>query len=182
MKKLLSLVLLAGMLAAPVYAETEAMAKVTAMAKADSGATMDALSMAVYECVKAEPSQAVAVFKGVIDQRASWSATETYAILRAVLLANPSLESGFVQSAESYANGVTGSDDAALLVAALYETESTQSVAAAVVQGVAGSSSVARAASGNGVSSAVLEAYVPAAPVVPEFEVPSTPLPTSPNN
>lgn len=178
MKKLLSLVLLAGVLSAPVYAETAALTKVDA----GVGVSMDALSMAVYDCVKAQPDAAVEIFANVIAQRPSWSATETYAILRAVLLAAPALEAGFIQGAESYANGVTGSDDGARLVAALYESVQTQAVAAAVVQGVAGTGSVARAATGNGVTAAVLEAYVPAAPSVPSFDVSPTPGPTSPNN
>lgn len=182
MKKLLSLILLAGVLSAPVYAETAALTKVADMAKPDSGVSMDALSMAVYDCVKAQPDAAVEIFANVIKQRPSWSATETYAILRSVLLAAPALEAGFVQGAESYTNGVTGSDDGARLVAALYESVQTQAVAAAVVQGVVGAGSVARAATGNGVPAAVLEAYVPAAPSVPTFDVSPTPGPTSPNN
>ena len=185
MKKVLSVILLAGMLAGTVYAEEASLSSVSAMAQKSSGASLDALSMAVYELVKAQPSQAVAVFQNVMQQRQTWSVTETYAILRSVLLAAPSLESGFVQSAATYQSSSAGtgltSSQGYQLLSSLYTMPQTQAVAAAVVQGVVGSAVAGRAA-GNGVSAEALEAYVPTAPVAPEYSVLPTPPPTSANN
>lgn len=191
MKKLLSVILLAGLLTGPVYAASADVAKVAAMAQEKSGATLDALSMAVYEAVKADPQSAATIFQSVMSQRASWSVTETYAVLRSVLLASPALEAGFVQNVAAYQGSAAGYDSVAAnsvgyqLLAALYTMPQTQSVAATVVQGVVGSSVVGRAV-GNGVSADVLNAYVPAAPVAPEvqpeYSVTPTPPPTSANN
>ena len=186
MKKVLSMILMAGMIAGPVYAAS--IADVTSMAQKSSGVTLDALSVAVYEAVKENPQEAVNVFRSVMQQRTSWSATETYAILRSVLLASPSLESSFVESAAAYqGTGVAAGDaQGSELVTALYSMTQTRSVASAVVQGVVGSSVTGRAAAGNGVSSSAREAYVPAAPTVPsvtpEYTVTPTPPPTSVNN
>ena len=175
MKKVLSMVLLAGVLSGSVYAaDVQSVAAVAAT----SGVSIDALSVAVYEAVKASPQDAVTVFESVMKQRESWSVTETYAVLRAVLLASPSLESSFVQA-------VTGSQSSAgtqgqMLLSALYEKSG--SVAAAVVQGVVGSS----VAAVNAGASAVMDAYVPVPPTVssstPEYSVTPTPPPTSSNN
>ena len=176
MKKILSMILLAGMLSGPMYAASEQ--DVAALA-AKTDISIDALSVAVYEAVKASPQSAVVVFETVMKQRATWSVTETYAVLRAVLLASPSLESSFVQAA-------TGSRSAAdaqglVLLNALYAQAG--SAASAVVQGVVGSST---AVAGNGVSAAALNAYVPAPPTVsssaPEYTVTPTPPMTSVNN
>ena len=177
MKKVLSMIMLAGVLAGPMYAAD--LATVTTMAAPGSGVTLDALSVAVYETVKASPQSAVDVFQAVMKQRRAWSVTETYAILRAVLLASPSLESSFVQAA-STAQGESSSLGQQLYAVLCYMPE-TASVASTVVQGVIGSSVVVR----NGVSSAVMEAYVPVPPTVssrPEYTVTPTPPPTSVNN
>ena len=172
------MIMLAGVLAGPMYATD--LATVTTMARPSSGVSLDALSVAVYEAVKASPQRAVEVFQEVMKQRETWSVTETYAILRAVLLASPSLESGFVQAASSSQGG------AATLGQQLYEVlcsmPETASVATTVVQGVVGSSVVVH----GGVSAAAMEAYVPMPPTVssssPEYTVTPTPPPTSANN
>ncbi len=185
MKKVLSVILLAGVLSGTVYAEETSLSSVSAMAQKSSGASLDALSMAVYELVKTQPNQAVEVFQSVMQQRQSWSVTETYAILRSVLLAAPSLESGFIRSAATYQSGADGAGLTASqgyqLLSSLYTMPQTQSVAAAVVQGVVGSAVTGRAA-GNGVSAEALDAYVPTAPSAPEYSVLPTPPPTSANN
>ena len=185
MKKVLPIILLAGMFAGPVYAEPADLAKVSAMAGDKSGTSLDVLSMAVYELVKAQPDKAVDVFQNVMSQRKSWSVTETYAVLRSVLLASPSLESAFVQGAAAYAggayDGATVNTQGFQLLSALYTMPQTQSVASAVVQGVVGSAVAGRSA-GNGVSSEALEQYVPTAPAAPEYTVTPTPPPTSANN
>ena len=133
MKKVLSVILLAGMFAGTVYAEEASLSSVSAMAQEASGASLDALSMAVYELVKAQPSQAVEVFQSVMQQRQTWSVTETYAILRSVLLAAPSLESGFVQSAATYQSSSAGtgltSSQGYQLLSSLYTMPQTQAVA-----------------------------------------------------
>lgn len=176
------MVLLAGLLAGPMYAADYG--KVTAMAQAGSGATLDALSMAVYEAVKANPNSAVEVFQNVMQQRRSWSVTETYAILRSVLLASPALESSFLENASVYQKSSTAASGTLgyQLVASLYTMPQTQGVASAVVQGVVGSSVAVGRAAGNGVSSAALNTYVPAPPAAPEYTVTPTPPPTSVNN
>lgn len=185
MKKMLSVILLAGVFAGPVFAEESSVSAAVAMAQSKSGVSIDKLSLAVYEAVKAQPGKAVEIFQSVMSQRTSWSVTETYAVLRSVLLASPSLESSFVQSAASYQAGGYSSSVASSagyqLLAALYSMPQTQSVAATVVQGVVGSSVTGRAA-GNGVSQSALDAYVPAAPSAPEYPVTPTPPPTSANN
>ena len=175
MKKVLSMILLAGVLSGPVYAAD--VQSVAAMA-ATSGVSIDALSMAVYEVVKADPQSAVEVFRAVMEKR-NGSVTETYAVLRAVLLASPSLESEFVKAASS--PQTVGSTLGQQLLETLYSMSQTSAVATTVVQGVVGSSSV-----GNGVPSAALDAYVPAVPTAPsaspEYTVTPTPPPTSANN
>lgn len=182
------MIVLAGAFVGPVYAAGVDVAAVTSLAQEKSGATLDKLSMAVYEAVKAQPDSAVEIFKSVMSQRSNWSVTETYAVLRSVLLASPTLEAAFVQQAADFQAGAYSVDVVssvgAQLLSALYTMPQTQSVAPAVVQGVVGSSSVVRAA-GNGVSQSALEAYVPtapSAPVAPEYSVTPTPPPTSANN
>ena len=175
MKKILSIIMLAGMLTGTVSAAD--VQSVASMAAASSGVSIDTLSVAVYEAVKANPESAVDVFRAVMGKRSSWSVTETYAILRSVLLASPSLESNFVQAATGGQASTLGQQ----LLAALSSMPQTSSVAATVVQGVVGSSVAGRAA-GNGVSQSALEAYVPAAPSAPEYTVTPTPPPTSANN
>ena len=170
MKKVLSMILLAGVLSGPVYAAD--VQSVAAMA-ATSGVSIDALSMAVYKAVKAHPQSAVEVFRAVMEKR-NGSVTETYAVLRAVLLASPSLESEFVKAASS--PQAVGSTQGQQLLETLYSMSQTSAVATTVVQGVVGSSSV-----GNGVPSAALDAYVSAVPS-PENTVTPTPPPTSANN
>lgn len=185
MKKIFSMILLAGVFAGSVFSEEAGVSSVVAMPQAKSGVSIDKLSLAVYEAVKAQPSKAVEIFQGVMAQRSSWNVTETYAVLRSVLLASPSLEASFVQGAASYqAGGYSASAVSSAgyqLLAALYTMPQTQSVAAAVVQGVVGSSVVGRAA-GNGVSQSALESFVPVAPSAPEYTVTTTPPPTSANN
>ncbi len=175
MKKVLSMILLAGVLSGPVYA---ADVQSVAAKAATSGVSIDALSMAVYEAVKADPQSAVEVFRAVMEKR-NGSVTETYAVLRAVLLASPSLESEFVKAASS--PQTVGSTLGQQLLETLYSMSQTSAVATTVVQGVVGSSSV-----GNGVPSAALDAYVPAVPTAPsaspEYTVTPTPPPTSANN
>ena len=105
MKKVLSIILLAGVFASPVMAEEKGFSDVVAMAQKKSGVSLDALSMAVYELTKAQPTKAVEIFQSVIAQRENWSVTETYAVLRSVLLASPSLEASFVQGAAAYEGG-----------------------------------------------------------------------------
>ncbi len=186
MKKVLSMILLAGVFAGPVLsAETTPSG---AAALAASGASIDKLSLAVYEAVKAQPDKAADIFQGVMSQRSNWSVTDTYAVLRSVLLASPSLEGAFVQSATAYQSGgydvATVNSTAYQLLNALYTMPQTQAVASSVVQGVVGSTVSGRAA-GNGVSQSLLEAYVPAAPSAPEapeYTVVPTPPPTSSNN
>lgn len=153
--------------------------KAVAMAKKEAKVSIDALCMAVYEAVKNDASKAVDIFKSVMMQRDTWSATDTYAILRSVLLADPSLEAGFVQNAAQYNNQPGSYTPVAVdsmgyqLFSALHTLPQTQPVAGTVAQGVFGSTITGQPA-GNGVTSDSLESYVPNAP--------ATPPAASPNN
>ncbi len=187
MKKVLCAILFAGIVAGPVFS-AETASSVAVMAKAGSKVSIDKLSLAVYEVVKAEPSKAVDVFCAVMAQREKWSVTDAYAILRAVLLAAPELEVSFVQAASVHQGGaydtrVVGSSGYQLLTS-LYAMPQVQAVADAVVQGVVGSSKIMRPTR-VGVPQKVLDAYAyptTPAPVDPEYPVTPTPPPTSSNN
>ena len=152
---------------------------VVQMAKKDSKVSIDALCMAVYEAVKADSSKAVDIFKSVMMQRDTWSATETYSILRSILLAAPSLEQGFVQNAAEYNNHPGSYTPVAVdsmgyqLLSTLYTLPQTQPVAGTVAQGVAGST-ITGSSVGSGITSDSMESYVPNAP--------STAPSASPNN
>ena len=170
--------------------------RVVQMAQKDSGASFDALCVAVYEAVKADPNSAVDIFKSVMMQRESWSATETYSVLRSVLLASPALEDGFVANAHAYNNNpgsyvpVHVESMGYQLLATLYTMPQTQPVAGTVAQGVAATTITGEPA-GSGITSSGMEVVVPNAPAVtPEQEeqekedypVTPTPPPVSPNN
>lgn len=189
-------VMLAGALFGTVCGAAPAMEQVAKMAQKGSGTTFDALCVAVYEVVKASPDSAVDVFKTVMMQRESWTATETYSVLRSVLLAAPALEEGFVANAQAYNNNPGSYVPVAVesmgyqLLATLYTMPQTQPVAGTVAQGVA-ATTITGTSIGNGVSTDSLEAFVPNAhPVTPEQEeqekedypVTPTPPPASPNN
>lgn len=193
MKKTLMAILLAGVFVGNVSVAAPSTEQVTKMAQKNSGISFDALCVAVYEAVKAEPNNAVEIFKSVMMQRESWSATETYSVLRSVLLAAPALEEGFVTNAQAYNNNPGSYVPVAVesmgyqLLATLYTMPQTQPVAGTVAQGVA-ATTITGASTGNGISSDSMESYVPNAPAVtPEQEeeelipVPPTDGPVSPN-
>ena len=96
MKKFLSMILLAGMLAGPLYGEGQA--DWASMADAP----VDKLSIAVYNAVKENPDGSAEIVKKIAESSTAWDVSRAYAVLRAVLLASPSLESGFTQSAAAY--------------------------------------------------------------------------------
>ena len=193
MKKTLMAILLAGVFVGNVSVAAPSTEQVTKMAQKNSGISFDALCVAVYEAVKAEPNNAVEIFKSVMMQRESWSATETYSVLRSVLLAAPALEEGFVTNAQAYNNNPGSYVTVAVesmgyqLLATLYTMPQTQPVAGTVAQGVA-ATTITGTSTGNGISSDSMESYVPNAPAVtPEQEeeelipVPPTDGPVSPN-
>ena len=193
MKKTLMAILLAGVFVGNVSVAAPSTEQVTKMAQKNSGISFDALCVAVYEAVKAEPNNAVEIFKRVMMQRESWSATETYSVLRSVLLAAPALEEGFVTNAQAYNNNPGSYVTVAVesmgyqLLATLYTMPQTQPVAGTVAQGVA-ATTITGTSTGNGISSDSMESYVPNAPAVtPEQEeeelipVPPTDGPVSPN-
>lgn len=186
-------ILLAGVFVGNVSVAAPPTEQVTKMAQKNSGISFDALCVAVYEAVKAEPNNAVEIFKSVMMQRESWSATETYSVLRSVLLAAPALEEGFVTNAQAYNNNPGSYVPVAVesmgyqLLATLYTMPQTQPVAGTVAQGVA-ATTITGTSTGNGISSDSMESYVPNAPAVtPEQEeeelipVPPTDGPVSPN-
>lgn len=193
MKKTLMAILLAGVFVGNVSVAAPSTEQVTKMAQKNSGISFDALCVAVYEAVKAEPNNAVEIFKSVMMQRESWSATETYSVLRSVLLAAPALEEGFVTNAQAYNNNPGSYVPVAVesmgyqLLATLYTMPQTQPVAGTVAQGVA-ATTITGTSTGNGISSDSMESYVPNAPAVtPEQEeeelipVPPTDDPVSSN-
>lgn len=193
MKKTLMAILLAGVFVGNVSVAAPSTEQVTKMAQKNSGISFDALCVAVYEAVKAEPNNAVEIFKSVMMQRESWSATETYSVLRSVLLAAPALEEGFVTNAQAYNNNPGSYVPVAVesmgyqLLATLYTMPQTQPVAGTVAQGVA-ATTITGTSTGNGISSDSMESYVPNAPAVtPEqkeeelIPVPPTDGPVSPN-
>ena len=118
MKKVLSMILLAGVLAGPVYSADVNVSSLAAMAQKNSGVSIDKLSLAVYDAVKAQPDKAADIFRSVMSQRSSWNVTETYAVLRSVLLASPSLEASFVEGVASYQGG---SYDASVVTSSGYQ-------------------------------------------------------------
>lgn len=179
MKKTLFIILLAGLFSGSVSCAAVAGAQLEKMAQEESNTPLDVLCMAVYEAVKADESKAVDIFKSVMEQRESWTATETYAILRSILLASPSLEQGFVQNAKAYNDNPGSYVPVAVdslgyqLLSTLYTIPQTQPVASVVAQAVVGSTITGQSV-GSGISSDSLEAFVPNAPATaPE---------TSPNN
>lgn len=169
MKKTLLVILLAGLFSCGVSHAAVANAQLAKMAQKESKTPLDVLCMAVYEAVKADETKAVDVFKTVMSQRETWTATETYAILRSILLASPALEYGFVQNVAAYNNNPGSYAPVAVdslgyqLLSTLYTMPQTQPVASVVVQGVVGSTITGKPV-GNGVSSDSLESYVPNAP------------------
>lgn len=179
MKKALLVLLIAGLFSGGVCNAAVTSAQLAKMAQKSSKTPLDALCLAVYEAVKADESKAVDIFKSVMSQRDTWTATETYAILRSILLASPALEQGFVQNAAAYNNNPGSYVPVAVdslgyqLLSTLYTIPQTQPVASVVAQGVVGSTITGQAV-GNGITSDSLEAFVPNAPATaPE---------TSPNN
>ena len=171
MKKILFALVLAGVFSGVMsYAASET--QLAKMAQKEAKTPLDALCVAVYEAVKADTTKAVDVFKTVMMQRDSWTATETYSILRSILLASPDLEHGFVQNAAAYNNNPGSYMPTAVdslgyqLLSTLYTIPQTQPVASVVTQGVMGST-ITGTSVGSGVSSDSLESYVPNAPSTP---------------
>ena len=117
MKKALLVLLIAGLFSGGVCNAAVTSAQLAKMAQKSSKTPLDALCLAVYEAVKADESKAVDIFKSVMSQRDTWTATETYAILRSILLASPALEQGFVQNAKWHRVGLV-----ALLLVRLWVT------------------------------------------------------------
>ena len=185
MKKTLMAMVLVGVFSGNLCVAAPAPEQVAKMAQKGSGTSFDALCVAVYEAVKAAPNNAVEIFKPVMMQRESWTATETYSVLRSVLLAAPSLEDGFVANAQAYNNNPGSYVPVAVesagyqLLATLYTMPQTQPVAGTVAQGVA-ATTITGTSAGNGVSSDSLESFVPNAPATtPEEDVLVTPPATS---
>ena len=77
MKKMLSMILLAGLLTGPVFSADVNASGLIAMAQETSGVSIDKLSLAVYDAVKAQPDKAADIFRSVMSQRSSWNVTET---------------------------------------------------------------------------------------------------------
>lgn len=171
--------MLAGMLAGPLYGEGQP--DWAALANAPT----DKLSMAVYEAVQANPDSAADILKEVAARSSAWNTTRAYAVVRAVLLAYPSLETKFIQSSMAYLNGAPASSAGDALSAALVDAlvAADVNVATVVMYGVAGSA-VQGIAAGNGLSAVMIDRYIPDLPGVPapQYPVTPTPPPASPNN
>ena len=109
MKKALTMMLVllsAGVLSAEDM--TPQMEKVMVATAPESKASLNAICLAVYEAVKAEPQKASSIFDEVIQQRTTWKASECTAIFRAVLMALPDEKRNLSQYARSYKGGKDG--------------------------------------------------------------------------
>ncbi len=92
---------LAALGAAPVMAAGPMADKAAALAAPGSEAALSDICNAVFEAVKEDPEKADEVIARVVGQRKNWTAGQVYAILRALLLARPELEAGFMSHAEN---------------------------------------------------------------------------------
>jgi len=111
--KLLTLVLMLGVLCAPAtYAGPE---RDLAVASADpaSKASLAAICNNVYKAVKAEPKQAVAIYNDVISQRTTWTSAQCAAIFRAVMMARPDLNADLSRLIGLHRGGKFGKNAAA---------------------------------------------------------------------
>lgn len=82
---------LAAVCFAPMLSATPEMDEAVRLASRNSKAGLDAICLATYKAVKADPENADKIFEAVLGQRADWKASEVYAIFRSVLLARPDL-------------------------------------------------------------------------------------------
>lgn len=104
------MLMLAGVVAAPVSYAGPAKDNAVALAAPDSRVSLGAICLAVYEAVKAEPEQAVAIYSEVINQRTTWTPNECASIFRAVLMARPDLKGNFSSYVRTYSSGKNSKD------------------------------------------------------------------------
>lgn len=120
MKVMLSLAmaLVGGLFALPVQAAGPMLDKAVALAAVDSKASLDAICLASYEAAKEAPNELDVVFESILSQRTTWKASETYAIMRAILMARPDLLQNLSEHAASYKRGLPGKNEKAVHEAA----------------------------------------------------------------
>ncbi len=102
--------MLAGVMAVSASYAGPARDNAVALAAADSRVSLQAICLAVYEAVKAEPQQAAPIYAEVINQRTTWTANECAAIFRAVLMARPDLKGNFSTYVRTYNSGKNSKD------------------------------------------------------------------------
>ena len=87
----LAMALVGGLFALPVQAAGPMLDRAVELAAVDSKASLDSICSAAYEAAKEAPNELDAVFESILSQRTTWKASETYAIMRAILMARPDL-------------------------------------------------------------------------------------------
>lgn len=85
----LSIALMMGVLAAPLYAAGPAWDKAVAISAQDSKARLSEICDAAYKAAKESPAEVDKLFEAILAQRTTWKASECYAILRTLILALP---------------------------------------------------------------------------------------------
>ena len=97
--------LVGGLFALPVQAVGPMLDKAVELAAVDSKASLDSICSAAYEAAKEAPNELDAVFESILSQRTTWKASETYAIMRAILMARPDMAQNFSLYAGSFHKG-----------------------------------------------------------------------------
>ena len=86
----LTIALMMGMFAAPVFAADSTWDRAVELSAQDSGASMADLCNEVYKAAKQTPQEDVGkLFEAVLARRTNWNTDQCYSILRAILLAMP---------------------------------------------------------------------------------------------
>ena len=97
--------LVGGLFAFPVQAAGPMLDKAVSLAAVDSSASLDSICSAAYEAAKEAPNELDAVFESILSQRTTWKASETYTIMRAILMARPDLMQNFSLYAGTFHKG-----------------------------------------------------------------------------
>ncbi len=132
--------LLGAVCVAPLSADTQLQSKAVSLATAQSGATLSDICYALYNAVKADPSQADKMLAAVLAQRSDWTSPQVYALLRSTMMACPGLDT-YVGSAKPSSEGGSQSGETSVppMLQSLLQVVGQASLPLNVVQGVFGS-------------------------------------------
>ncbi len=114
-RHILASLLFAGTVAVPAVTAGPLAERAVSLAAQKPTASLDDVCLATYKAVKESPEEADAIFSQVIGQRAKWTPSEVYAILRSVLLARPDLAQNINQYVLSRKDGEPVNPDATAL-------------------------------------------------------------------